>query len=144
MRMFSRPKPAQSDPHRSRMLAAVRGKGNRTTELRLAAALRFFGLKGWRRHLPLPGKPDFAWPKERVAVFVDGCFWHGCPNCHVAPKHNAAFWRDKVETNQRRDRRVARQLRSRGWTVIRIWECRVANPGTLSRIRRALAARASP
>lgn len=120
------------------MLAAVRGKGNQSTELRLAAALRLFGLKGWRRHLPLPGKPDFAWPKEKVVVFVDGCFWHGCPHHYSAPKHNAAFWRNKVETNQRRDRRVTRQLRARGWSVIRIWECRVANPGTLSRIRRHL------
>ena len=140
-RATPRPRPALDDPHRSRMLSAVRGKGNRTTELRLATALRFFGLKGWRRHLPLPGKPDFAWPREKVAVFVDGCFWHGCPRCYRAPKHNAPFWRNKVETNQRRDRRVTRQLRVRGWSVIRIWECRVANPGTLSRLRRKLAER---
>lgn len=123
---------------RSRNMAAIRSLANKTTELRLASALRFFGLKGWRRHLALPGKPDFAWPKEKVAVFVDGCFWHGCPRCYRPPKHNAPFWRNKVETNQRRDRRVTRQLRARGWSVIRIWECRVANPGTLSRIRRKL------
>ncbi len=119
-------------------MVSVRSKGNATTELRLAAALRFFGLSGWRRHLPLPGKPDFAWRKERLVVFVDGCFWHGCPRCYRAPTHNAAFWKAKVEGNQRRDRRVTRQLRERGWSVIRIWECRVANPGTLSRIRRKL------
>lgn len=123
------------------MLSAVRGKGNKTTELRLATALRFFGLKGWRRHLLLPGKPDFAWPKQKVAVFVDGCFWHGCPKCYRAPKHNAEFWQEKIETNRRRDRRVARQLRSRGWSVLRIWECHLPNPTTLTRIRRALDAR---
>ncbi|HPE13915.1 MAG: DNA mismatch endonuclease Vsr [Gemmatimonadetes bacterium] len=129
---------APESPARSRNMAAIRSRGNRTTELRLAAALRFFGLKGWRRHLPLPGRPDFAWPKERVAVFVDGCFWHGCPKCYRPPKHNAAFWREKIETNRRRDRRVARQLRADGWSVLRIWECKVAHPGTLTRIRRAL------
>lgn len=133
-----RPKPAPTDPHRSRMLSAVRGKGNESTELRLAAALRFFGLKGWRRHLPLPGRPDFAWPREKVAVFVDGCFWHGCPRCYVAPRHNAGFWRAKVEGNRRRDVRVARRLRSMGWSVHRIWECRVAEPRTSARIKKAL------
>jgi DNA mismatch endonuclease (patch repair protein) len=119
-------------------MSAIRGSGNKTTELRLAAALRFFRLSGWRRHLPLPGKPDFAWRREKVAVFVDGCFWHGCPNCYRAPRHNAEFWKAKVEGNRRRDRRADRQLRAQGWSVIRIWECRVARPGTLSRLRRAL------
>lgn len=133
-----RPKPAQTDRKRSQMLAAVRSRGNASTELRLAAALRFYGLKGWRRHLPLPGKPDFAWRKERVAVFVDGCFWHGCPRCYRAPRHNAAFWKAKIESNQRRDRRVSRQLRRMDWRVLRIWECRVGDPVTLSRLRRAL------
>ena len=119
-------------------MAAIRGRGNQTTELRLAAALRFFGLSGWRRHLPLPGKPDFAWRSEKVAVFVDGCFWHGHEGCYKAPRHNAEFWEAKVEGNRRRDRRADRRLRALGWKVIRIWECRVGNPGTLSRIRRAL------
>jgi DNA mismatch endonuclease (patch repair protein) len=119
-------------------MAAIRSHGNATTELRLAAALRLFGLKGWRRHLPLPGKPDFAWRKERVAVFVDGCFWHGCPRCYRAPRHNAAFWKAKVEGNRRRDRRADRQLRAMGWRVLRIWECRVGTPGTLARLQRAL------
>lgn len=132
------PSPGPVTAGRSRNMAAIRSVGNNTTELRLAAALRFFGLSGWRRHLPLPGKPDFAWRKERVAVFVDGCFWHGCPRCYRAPRHNAEFWKAKVEGNRRRDRRADRQLRAMGWKVIRIWECRVANPGTLSRIRRKL------
>lgn len=132
-------KPVPIDAARSRIMSAVRGTGNQTTELRLASALRLFGLSGWRRHLPLPGRPDFAWRKKRVAVFVDGCFWHGCPQCYRPPRHNAAFWRDKLEGNQRRDRRVTRQLRADGWTVLRIWECRVAEPRTLSRLRTALA-----
>lgn len=120
------------------MLSAVRGKGNATTELMLARILRQLKLSGWRRHLSLPGRPDFAWPRLRVAVFVDGCFWHGCPRCYQAPRHNAAFWREKVEGNRRRDRRVNRLLRADGWTVLRIWECRVVQPGSISRLRRAL------
>lgn len=125
---------------RSRMMAAIRSRGNQSTESRLAKALRREGLSGWRRHLALPGTPDFAWPMERVAVFVDGCFWHGCPRCYRAPKQNAGFWREKVLTNRRRDRRVSRQLRQEGWSVLRVWECRVDDPATISRLRRALIA----
>jgi DNA mismatch endonuclease (patch repair protein) len=120
-------------------MSAVRSRDNRTTELRLASLLRQHRLSGWRRHLPLPGRPDFAWPHEKVAVFVDGCFWHGCPRCYVAPRHNAGFWRAKVDGNQRRDRRVARQLRAEGWSVHRVWECRVSEPRTIARIKEALA-----
>lgn len=64
---------------RSQIMAAVRSTGNRTTELRLASILRANGITGWRRHQPLPGKPDFVFRRERLAVFADGCFWHGCP-----------------------------------------------------------------
>jgi DNA mismatch endonuclease (patch repair protein) len=134
----SRPQPAEADHKRSQMLGAVKSRGNRSTELRLAKLLRRNGLSGWRRHLPLPGHPDFAWPRKRVAVFVDGCFWHGCPRCYVAPRHNAAFWREKVQSNSRRDLRVARQLRAMGWSVQRIWECRVTEPRTISKITKAL------
>ncbi|MES2304968.1 MAG: very short patch repair endonuclease [Gemmatimonadota bacterium] len=130
--------PVAVTPGRARTMASIRGKGNASTELRLAAALRLFRMSGWRRHLPLPGRPDFAWPGSKVAVFVDGCFWHGCPNCYQAPRHNPEFWKAKVEGNRRRDRRVARQLRACGWKVLRIWECRLGNAGTLSRLRRAL------
>lgn len=118
-------------------MKAIRGKGNRTTELALATELRRARLSGWRRHAPLPGKPDFIWPRQRLVVFVDGCFWHGCPRCYRLPSHNTSFWQQKVTANRRRDRRVNRQLRSRGWRVLRVWECRVHDPSTISRIRRA-------
>ncbi len=68
-----------SKSKRSKVMAAIRSKGNKDTELRLAFILRAYGIKGWRRHYPLPGKPDFVFPKQRLAVFVDGCFWHSCP-----------------------------------------------------------------
>src|SRR5690349_8666888 len=107
---------------RRRIMRAVRSKGNRTTELLMARQLRAAGLNGWRRHLPLPGRPDFAWPRERVVVYVDGDFWHGCPVHYRAPTTNDSFWAQKIRANRRRDRRVSRQLRAMGWVVLRVWE----------------------
>ena len=112
-----------SKKKRSEVMSRIKGKGNRTTEMRVVALFREYGITGWRRHLNLPGKPDFAFRREKVAIFVDGCFWHGCPRCYKAPKGNAKFWEDKIEGNRRRDRRVDRQLRQRGWSVARVWEC---------------------
>ena len=107
---------------RSELMSKVRSRGNKDTELALAKLFRCHHITGWRRHLALPGKPDFAFSKQKVAIFVDGCFWHGCPKCYTRPKTNRKFWDKKREENMARDRRVTRQLRSRGWKVIRIWE----------------------
>jgi len=119
-------------------MSRVRSSGNQTTEQRLASLLRRAGLTGWRRHWPLPGKPDFVWPKAKLAVFVDGCFWHGhtCGK-NVTPKTNAASWRKKIERNQARDREVTRALRRLAWTTVRIWECHLKKDPNrcLSRIR---------
>lgn len=121
-------------------MARVRHRGNKATELKLVSFLRSERIIGWRRHLPLPGKPDFAFPKHKVAVFVDGCFWHGCPKCYTRPKTNRAFWDKKREDNMARDKRVNRQLRQRGWRVIRIWQhsLKKSPDACLNRIRRAL------
>ncbi len=121
-------------------MSLIRGKGNKDTEQALLSLLRSERITGWRRHLPLPGKPDFAFPKQKVAVFVDGCFWHGCPKCYTRPKTNRAFWDKKREDNMARDRRVSRQLRACGWRVIRIWQHALKrSPQTcLARIRRAV------
>ena len=122
-------------------MSLIRGMGNKQTEEALVALLRQGKITGWRRHLPLPGKPDFAFPQGQVAVFVDGCFWHGCPKCYIRPKTNRAFWDRKREDNMARDRRVTRQLRRQGWKVIRIWQHSLQkSPVTcLNRIRRSLA-----
>ena len=104
-------------------MASVRSKGNRSTEGVMVALLRRARIGGWRRHLQLTGKPDFAWPRLRVALFVDGCFWHGCSRCYRPPKSNVDYWQNKVTMNQRRDRKVSRQLRAQGWSVIRVREC---------------------
>jgi DNA mismatch endonuclease (patch repair protein) len=122
-------------------MSRVKGRGNVTTELRLASLLRRAGLKGWRRHQPLPGCPDFVWRKEKLAVFVDGCFWHG-HDCgkNVSPKTNADAWREKLERNRKRDRRADRTLRSEGWSVVRVWECelRSSSDKVVRKIRCAL------
>src|SRR5713226_3567930 len=91
---------------RGQLMARVRSIGNETTEERLASLLRSRGISGWRRHLSIPGKPDFAWRKERLAVFVDGCFWHG-HNCgrKLTPKTNRQAWREKISNNKARDQR---------------------------------------
>ena len=122
---------------RSKIMAAVHSRGNTTTELPLRELLWAAGIRGYRKHWPVAGKPDFAWPGRKVAVFVDGCFWHGC-RCKYLPRTNTAFWRNKIETNKRRDRRVAQSLRREGWTVLRIKECAVRKASTLARIVRAL------
>jgi DNA mismatch endonuclease (patch repair protein) len=127
------------DEGRSRLMAAVRSRGNRTTEMRFVRLCRKAAIAGWRRHVPLPGRPDFVFRKPRVAVFVDGCFWHGCPRCYRAPRTNAAFWERKVRGNLLRDRLIAKQLRASGWTVVRIWEHSLRDPTkVINRVRRAL------
>lgn len=109
---------------RSQLMARVSSKGNKTTELRFADLLRRSGLKGWRRHQRLLGRPDFMWKKEKVVVFLDGCFWHGhaCGR-NLTPKTNKQIWNEKISRNKARDRRVRRALRKLGWTVLSVWEC---------------------
>jgi DNA mismatch endonuclease (patch repair protein) len=120
-------------------MSRIRGRGNRETELKLLVLLRRHLITGWRRHLPILGRPDFVFPRQRVAVFVDGCFWHRCPKCSNIPVNNRAFWVKKLEANVARDRFVTRELRRRGWRVLRIWEHSLRRPGQMiSRIRTAI------
>jgi DNA mismatch endonuclease (patch repair protein) len=121
---------------RSRVMAAVRSRGNRSTETALAVALRAAGITGWRRHYPILGKPDFAFPRHRLAIFLDGCFWHGCPKCGEIPASNRSYWERKIGRNVERDRRHTKELRRRGWAVLRIWEHRLRGAGIASVIAR--------
>lgn len=110
---------------RSRIMKAVRSTGNVSTELALLNILRKCKFTGWRRGYRLYGKPDFVFPKKRLAIFADGCFWHG-HNCrNTIPKYNKAFWNKKITRNKERDKEVARFLRNRGWKVFRVWECQI-------------------
>ena len=107
---------------RSQVMSLIRGRGNKETELALMQLFRRQGITGWRRHLPIFGKPEFVFPKFKLAVFVDGCFWHLCPKHSNLPVNNRLFWKMKLGANQRRDKLVGRTLRARGWPVLRIWQ----------------------
>ena len=107
---------------RSEVMAKIRGRGNKTTEAVLAKLLRLHKLTGWRRHVGLPGKPDFTFHQRRLAVFVDGCFWHGCAKHCRMPSSNKSYWRPKIARNKTRDQLVTATLRKRGWRVLRIWQ----------------------
>jgi len=115
-----------SDVHtamqRSRNMAAIKGRGNKTTEEALIKLFRVSKIIGWKRNSSLIGKPDFVFIKQKVVVFTDGCFWHGCSRCHLSPASNGVFWREKISNNKLRDRKVNRCLKKQGWKVIRIWE----------------------
>jgi DNA mismatch endonuclease (patch repair protein) len=107
---------------RSEVMSRIRGRGNKDTEVALAKLFRRYKITGWRRHQPIFGKPDFIFPRPKLALFVDGCFWHGCPKHATRPKNNRAFWQRKLSANKKRDRIVNRTLRQRGWVVLRIWQ----------------------
>ena len=117
-----------SKKKRSEVMAAIRSKGNKATELKLASILRAHGISGWRRHQPLPGRPDFLFRRERLAVFVDGCFWHGCRwHCRI-PQDNRTYWSEKIAANRLRDIRHTQLLRRRGWRVLRVWHHELDRP----------------
>lgn len=127
-------------PARARIMSAIRGRGNKTTERAMAKALRKAGIVGWRRHARIAGRPDFIFPKYRLAIFVDGCFWHGCPTCYRPPRRNKTFWAEKLQRNCQRDRHVSASLRRSGWTVVRFWEHVLATPEiAVRRVEKSLA-----
>jgi DNA mismatch endonuclease (patch repair protein) len=113
---------------RSQVMAAVRSHGNKNTELKLVSILRTHEITGWRRQQDLPGKPDFLFRRERLVLFVDGCFWHGCKTHLRMPIANREYWQNKIARNVVRDRANTRMLRKSGWRVLRIWEHSLKNP----------------
>ncbi len=107
-------------------MSRIRGKHNKTTETTFRMALVRLGIKKWQMHADtLPGRPDFVFRAARLAVFVDGCFWHGCPKCGHIPNTRRPFWAAKIARNIRRDYRNKRLLRVAGWRVLRFWEHQV-------------------
>lgn len=112
---------------RSDVMSKIRGKGNKDTELALIQIFREFHITGWRRNQKLFGKPDFIFRKARLAVFIDGCFWHSCPEHLTIPKNNNEFWEKKLDSNKERDKIVSSELQKKGWKVIRIWEHELRN-----------------
>lgn len=151
---------------RSEVMSRIRGKGNKTTELALIAAFRQAGITGWRRHVHcrvkdrrarfstvadkspvLVIRPDFVFRTQRIAIFVDGCFWHQCPLHSKVPESNRAFWKQKLQRNVERDAESNKALKAEAWTVVRIWEHDLLDPKCLSRavarVRRRLLAAAT-
>ena len=114
-------------PTSTKRMKAVRGKGNKTTERRFRAMLIRAGMKGWRLNPPgLVGSPDVLFSAARVVVFLDGCYWHGCPRCGHIPTVNKGFWSTKIQRNRERDQRYTQQLEADGYRVLRFWEHELA------------------
>jgi DNA mismatch endonuclease (patch repair protein) len=108
---------------RSAVMKAVKSRNTKTTEIKMMKIFKELHIIGWRRTYPLIGKPDFVFPKKRIAIFVDGCFWHGHDCRNVTPSDNAEFWEAKRIYNKKHDEEVTQILVQKNWTVIRIWEC---------------------
>ncbi|OGP84905.1 MAG: hypothetical protein A2Z08_04600 [Deltaproteobacteria bacterium RBG_16_54_11] len=103
-------------------MASVKSKNNKSTEIGFICILKDKGVTGWRRNYPLYGKPDFVFPRSKIAVFIDGCFWHKCPKHCRLPASNKAYWNSKIEKNRIRDKKITKILKEKGWMIIRIWE----------------------
>lgn len=116
---------------RSYCMSQIRGK-NTKPEIELALIVRPLGLR-LRRHQKLPGRPDLASRKRKIAIFIDGCFWHKCPKHYQAPKSNSAFWETKIESNVLRDRKADKNLRKLGFSVVRLWEHEISQPEKILR-----------
>lgn len=125
---------------RSSHMSKIKNKGNKSTEIFVENALNDAQINGWIKHpKEITGKPDFFFPDQKLVLFVDGCFWHGCPVCdRRVPSNRAEFWRQKIDQNRRRDNRQHRQLRRQGYHVMRIWEHQLKKMTWLKRLRSML------
>ena len=130
---------------RSRMMSRVRSKDT-GPELAVRGALWRAGFRYRVHDRTLPGTPDISNKSKRLAVFVDGCFWHGCPECYAEPKSNVDFWRAKVRRNRARRDEVREDLERMGFLVVEVWEHEVAGDpdAAVRRLRAALGGRAPP
>lgn len=108
---------------RSEIMSVIRSKGNKSTELKLIEVFKKNGIIGWRRNYKVKGHPDFIFPRKKIAIFVDGCFWHGHDCRNTRPSDNSEYWQKKRERNIEHDKEVTALFENRGWTVIRVWEC---------------------
>ncbi|MBK8338855.1 MAG: very short patch repair endonuclease [Flavobacteriales bacterium] len=133
--------PIPKDARTSATMSRIRSR-NTGPERMMRAALSAEGIRGYRLNWKkAPGRPDIAWPKRKVAVFVHGCFWHLCPHCQRnAPKRNSMWWKKKLAANQARDQRKLRELRKDGWRAVTVWECQLKKdtPGQVARVLRLL------
>lgn len=112
---------------RSDIMSKVRSNNNKSTELALIKFFKENNITGWKRNYPVKGHPDFVFLDKKIAVFVDGCFWHGHDCRNTRPSDNAEYWQKKRERNIKHDKEVTAMFENRGWTVVRIWECELKN-----------------
>jgi len=118
---------------RSQIMSRVKSSGNKSTEEKFISILKKNKLIGWRRKYPLLGKPDFVFPSFRLAIFIDGCFWHKCPKHFRLPSSNTKYWIEKINKNQKRDKLLTRKLKNKGWKVVRVWEHELKGGSSFSR-----------
>ena len=104
-------------------MSRIKSNKNKSTELRLIELFKQYHVTGWRRNYPVKGKPDFVFLSKKIAVFADGCFWHGHDCRNTRPSENSGYWKAKRERNMARDKAVTAMFEARGWKVARIWEC---------------------
>jgi DNA mismatch endonuclease (patch repair protein) len=123
---------------RSQIMSHIRSKNNKSTELKLIKIFKEYGITGWRRNYNVKGHPDFVFLKKKIAVFVDGCFWHGHKCQKHKPENNSEYWQKKIKYNKSHDRRINELFKNRDWTVIRIWECELKNQSnkTINKFRK--------
>lgn len=107
---------------RSEIMRKVRSTNNKSTEIKFKEVMIQSGLKGWKIHLKMKFSPDFVFENEKIAIFIDGCFWHGCPVCKKIPSSNKDYWLKKFERNTERDKKATQELTEEGWIVLRFWE----------------------
>ena len=112
-----------SKAKRSQIMQRVKSSGKKRTEEKLIQYFSERNITGWRRHYNVKGHPDFVFLDKRIAIFVDGCFWHGHDCRNTKPNDNAEYWEKKRKRNMDHDRQITALFEKRGWTVIRIWEC---------------------
>ena len=108
---------------RSAIMQKIKSKGNKSSEISLIKVFQDQGIRGWRRGYPVKGHPDFVFLEKRVAIFVDGCFWHGHDCRNTSPEENKDFWMKKIGRNIEHDKAITKMFTDRGWKVLRIWEC---------------------
>ncbi|MCL4260873.1 MAG: DNA mismatch endonuclease Vsr [Anaerolineales bacterium] len=126
-----------STKKRSEIMRAIKSRGNASTERKLIQLFKTNKISGWRRNSIIFGRPDFVFPQRRVALFADGCFWHGHGCRNLTPAQNAEYWQKKIQRNIERDKEVTKALKKQNWQVVRIWECEISH-GNIGKLKRRL------
>jgi len=111
---------------RSSIMSRIRSK-NTNPEIVVRKALWKNKLRYRLHDKSIPGTPDISIKSKKIVIFIDGCFWHGCPICYVAPKSNTKYWKKKMLYNQKRRKVVKEKLRKDNWTIMEFWECQVTS-----------------